>query len=354
VCLRDDAGVLHVCESTTPEVVCTPYQQWITHAAAEPRTIILAPLRPDLRANFNRTAAWAFLNSTVGYSYGYFNFLLGWVDTANDNYPCMPPTFDRCLVWEHMELVALMVDKFSPTLAGRFFNQALNHRVNATGLPVADVLMRGFLFGWIDTANDNYPCLPGDYTRCIVWEHAEYLLQFLERLSPAIVTKFAGQALNHRVNATGLPVADVLMRGATVFGYTGGDVTAVPEQDAWVYNTTRYGKPAVGLSNVCSTYVCNVLRHAGAFAGTALAAGVQCTEQTPWNMEALQLWDASRMGAGRPAVCQQRDPGNANCVLCGHTTFHLGPDSNSKPLAAWTGERCGGRGPWYQRNVTSC
>jgi hypothetical protein len=284
VFIRDDNGVLNVCEATSPNLKCTPYAEWLPENAKSGGDIVLAPLRPDLRANFNRSAAWAFINSTVGYSYGFFNFLLGWVDTPNDNYPCLPPNSDRCLVWEHLELVALTIDAISPTLAGRFFNQALNHRVNASGLPIADVLMRG----------------------------------------------------------------------AQVFGYRGGDITAVPEKDEWTYRTTRYGKPATGLSNVCSTYVCNVLRHGGAFAGTALAEGIQCTEQTPWNMQALQLWDTARMGANRPALCVQAEPDNQNCVLCGHTTFHLGPNSNAKPLTAWTGERCGGRAPWYVRNVSSC
>jgi hypothetical protein len=282
VCLRNASGVLHVCESTSPKIVCTPYAPWIVNQDAATRSVVLAPLAPQFSSAFNTTAAWEFINATVGFEYGYPNFLFGWLDTPNANMPCMPPDFKRCLDWAHVEYTAL----------------------------------------------------------------------FLQRLSPALAAKFFGQALNHRINTTGLAVADVLYAAWNASGLVNGDIIAIPEQDSWLYDTTRYGLATVGPSQVCSTYGCNVLKHAGVFAGTPLEGTIQCGEQAPWNMLALQLFDAAKLGNNRPAICQLRDPANPYCQLTGHTTFTPDLTPNEKPLTAHTGETCPSINPAYNRSET--
>merc|ERR1719456_948209 len=187
----------------------------------------------------NKTLAWEFINASLGLSYGYPNFLFGWIDTESRNLPCMPPDFSsRCLVWEHLELVASVLDHLSPSLAATYFNQAMNHRINTTGLNFTSLLA------------------------------------------------YAGTKLN----------------------LTGAEVAAIPEQDAWLYSVTRFGLPTVGRSMVCSTFACAILKSSG-----AITADIQCGEQAPWNIITLQLFDTARLGTGRPQVCQSRDPDNDFC-----------------------------------------
>ena len=41
------------------------------------------------------------------------------------------------------------------------------------------------LASWIDTREDNYPCLPPDFKRCLTWDVLEVALPLFERLIPA-------------------------------------------------------------------------------------------------------------------------------------------------------------------------
>jgi hypothetical protein len=87
-----------------------------------------------------------------------------------------------------------------------------------------------FLWGWVDTVKDNYPCLPPDYTQCLQWEHVEVLFGLLERILPATADLLFGQvtrrtrgcwsqraqlarahaqAFNHRMGTEGLSAADL-------------------------------------------------------------------------------------------------------------------------------------------------
>lgn len=59
------------------------------------------------------------------------------------------------------------------------------------------------------------------------------------------------------------------------------------EQDGWMYNTTRYGKPAMGPSMVCCVFVCNMWKAGGVFSN--IDNDFQCAE--------LTNWDVSRTGA---------------------------------------------------------
>jgi len=49
------------------------------------------PLREEVAAKFNETAAREFFYEMEGTVYGYHNFMYGWIDTAEDNWPPILP-----------------------------------------------------------------------------------------------------------------------------------------------------------------------------------------------------------------------------------------------------------------------
>jgi len=125
-----------VCESTDPIIRCTDFQTWV-YQWNQGALVTLAPLSPEVRATFNQTAAWNYIQTQLNYSYGYMNFLWGWIDTMNENFPCVPPYPDNslCLVWQHIEILTGLVEKVSPPIAETFYRQAFRLRLNNTQLP---------------------------------------------------------------------------------------------------------------------------------------------------------------------------------------------------------------------------
>jgi len=100
---------------------------------------VWAPLTPAQRARFNQTAAIQAFKNYEGLDYGYQNMLWAWTDTLNDNYPCLPPDFKQCLVWEHIEVLFGILDRFVPEFSDQFTKQAFNKRIGTVNLPIAQV-----------------------------------------------------------------------------------------------------------------------------------------------------------------------------------------------------------------------
>lgn len=51
-------------------------------------------MRDEVRANFDTEAAIEWFNQTNGMPYGGYNFIYGWIDTPEGNWPpYLPPTF---------------------------------------------------------------------------------------------------------------------------------------------------------------------------------------------------------------------------------------------------------------------
>ena len=76
--------------------------------------LVWVPLSDESRANFNETAANAFIDSMLGIDYGYQNMLMGWIDTLSANYPCLPPTYDQCLAPELLEVLFTNLERLIP------------------------------------------------------------------------------------------------------------------------------------------------------------------------------------------------------------------------------------------------
>lgn len=111
----------------------TPYEEWVKKAKLAGFNVVHVPLSPVYSAKMNVTAAWEFFNQTEGVDYGYFNMLMGWIDTVKDNYPCAPPKFDRCLTWSVIVVIFPQAEKVI-ALAKDLYQQALNFRIGTTGL----------------------------------------------------------------------------------------------------------------------------------------------------------------------------------------------------------------------------
>ena len=135
------------------------------------------------------------------------------------------------------------------------------------------------LWGWLDTIADNYPCLPPDFETCLNWETFEVVFGLIDQFLPETGNLLFNEAFNHRLGTVGLTAAD-LFQTTVEQGYQPAELPTIIEQDAWLYNMTRYGQVTQGNSQVCCVFVCNVWKAAGVFGN--FTDQVQCGELTNW------------------------------------------------------------------------
>jgi len=103
------------------------FADWIQYAENCDFHVVYMPLNAEARAKFNETAAQQFFFSTEGNPYGYYNFLFGWIDTPEDNWPPLLPAYFAPIAFS-------IVGKIAPKTMDIFFNQAINHRLGTSGL----------------------------------------------------------------------------------------------------------------------------------------------------------------------------------------------------------------------------
>jgi len=131
-------GELYICESTTKDsywptngIQKTPYKTWVAQAKAAGYNTVHIPLNAAARAAFNESAALEFFGTVEGLDYGFYNLLLGWIDTPEQNYVCLPPDYTNCLTYNIVEILFALGDKIMPSIADIVFKQAWGLRVNA-------------------------------------------------------------------------------------------------------------------------------------------------------------------------------------------------------------------------------
>lgn len=108
------------------------FSQWMQWAKSCDFHVAHLPLSPEARAKFNETAAIKFFNETEGLPYGYHNFLFGWIDTPNENWPPLLPQ-------GFVPIVFSILENFLPSTVDIFLNQALNKRLGTQGLKLANI-----------------------------------------------------------------------------------------------------------------------------------------------------------------------------------------------------------------------
>jgi len=227
----------------------------------------------------------------------------------------------------HLPLSAASRATFNETNAYEWF-------ATVEGLPYG---YNNMLLCWIDTFKDNYPCLPPDYTVCLEPESGEWLAGFADRLDKGIAELMFLLALNKRLNTTGLSVPDVLYK-ANQTGLSFQELIMIPEQDSWIYPT--------GYQMVCDVFVCSMWKHAGLFG--ELSDQIQCTEQTNWDVYAMNFFDINYQ---RPEVCVQSDPDSQFCQIMGNYRMYL-PGYTSKDTFPDMGNNCPSLNPDYYRPPT--
>lgn len=91
---------LYAVESTDPVIKRTPYDEWMAGAHRGDTLVSYLPINDEMAAKFNETAAREFYFEMEGVPYGYHNFMYGWVDTAEDNWPPLLPHHFVPLLWK--------------------------------------------------------------------------------------------------------------------------------------------------------------------------------------------------------------------------------------------------------------
>jgi len=104
----------------------TPWDQWIQESINAGYMVSIFPLRPDLQAKFNETSALEFFGSVEGHPYGFGNFIFGWIDTPNKNFP--PPVNEQLIA-----VVFALFDRLDPADANITYIDGMNLRLKELG-----------------------------------------------------------------------------------------------------------------------------------------------------------------------------------------------------------------------------
>eukprot|EP00441_Pelagodinium_beii_P037093 CAMPEP_0197640308 /NCGR_PEP_ID=MMETSP1338-20131121/14644_1 /TAXON_ID=43686 ORGANISM="Pelagodinium beii, Strain RCC1491" /NCGR_SAMPLE_ID=MMETSP1338 /ASSEMBLY_ACC=CAM_ASM_000754 /LENGTH=604 /DNA_ID=CAMNT_0043213145 /DNA_START=37 /DNA_END=1851 /DNA_ORIENTATION=- len=208
------------------------------------------------------------------------------------------------------------------------------------------------LFSWLDIVDGNFPCMPKEASKqgCLAWPVWELLVAQLERLDSSIAETMFIAGQRRRVGLEGGNWPEVLQAAYEKFGTEHVQkMVTLPEQDSWTYNTTRWGKAAVGPARMCDALVCSLWKAGGLFGG--LKDEVQCAEFTNWDAYGLKLFDAD-WPSKRPQVCKDNDPDNDHCQLSGRYSLKLKTPRytwNERDLVPHLAERCPSLAPKYDR-----
>merc|ERR1712130_669259 len=174
------------------------------------------------------------------------------------------------------------------------------------------------LTGLIDTLYDNMPCANKGGSHCLEPEHLELLMSVVERLSeeaarilkPAIMQR-AGVQFDH---PTGILEA---YYQAHLTGVDPTELALIPEQDGWLYPTTREGTPTISPVMICNVFVCNVWKTAGLFA--EIGDQINCGETSVNDNYRLAHYSTAPV----PDLCKDVDPENPLCQVLGRFSLRL-------------------------------
>jgi len=203
------------------------------------------------------------------------------------------------------------------------------------------------LSGWLDTINENLPC-PKDREigdMCLEAEHFEMLFSYIQRVSFDAARVFVPMVQQR----AGVPFNSTLLQAYYALAQQGVqpiEAFSIPEQDDWLYETTRYGEPTLSKSMVCNDFVCNVMKAGGLFGDVE----INCGDSSVNDMYKLNIYQDPEL---RPEFCKKNDPENPNCQVLGKYTLRLDsspgvlPRYNYVPMVDHMFERCPSMAPDY-------
>eukprot|EP00003_Mantamonas_plastica_P031930 TRINITY_DN848_c0_g1_i2.p1 TRINITY_DN848_c0_g1~~TRINITY_DN848_c0_g1_i2.p1 ORF type:complete len:494 (-),score=157.12 TRINITY_DN848_c0_g1_i2:397-1878(-) len=149
-----DDGELYVVESINPYISKTPWQEWVKTANEWNWLVGVLRLKPEHQATFKQNIGKAqqFVNSMIGHPYGFHNYLFGWIDTPEANFPSP-------ITQQTLATVFQLVDIVKPAIAVRMWGEALNKRLGTHGLNVAQLFdamnQRNLTFGQVISMPEN-------------------------------------------------------------------------------------------------------------------------------------------------------------------------------------------------------
>lgn len=145
VALRMD-GELYIVESQdawywpTHRIQRTPFKTWMQHAENCDFHVVHMPLSDEYRAKFDEKKAIEWFYQVEGLPYGYHNFLYGWIDTPEDNWPELLPK-------DFIPIAFAMIEKFDKNLTDIFFTSSLNFKLGTKNLNITEVADEAALRG---------------------------------------------------------------------------------------------------------------------------------------------------------------------------------------------------------------
>ena len=211
---------------------------------------------------------------------------------------------------------------FDETKAQDFF-------FDTVGLPYG---YHNFLYGWVDTAEDDWPPL-------LAREFVPVMFQIVEDVDAKVAYNFYTEALNKRLGVDGKNISEIAMIAAEQ-NMSVADVMAMAEMDGWVYTGLE---PTDGRNWVCSAYVAAMYKAAGLFGDME----IQATEFGPNDVYLMDLFDTT---TPLPDACVAADPTLSYCQLTGKYRVELPQYNTIKPYEhMW--ENCKINYPEYTRDV---
>jgi hypothetical protein len=148
-----------------PNIQRNKWSDWIQWARNADYHVAHMPLSPAARAKFDEKAANDFFFQTEGHPYGYHNFLFGWLDTPENNYPpLLAPGF--------LPMIMTVLANVAPGAADSLYMQALNKRLGSVGAnmekltteainlnkKIDDVIAMPEIDGWLYNDGVSYVC----------------------------------------------------------------------------------------------------------------------------------------------------------------------------------------------------
>ena len=139
-------GEKYVCESTDNNpfgksywpppygIIKTPYQKWIKIAYKANFMVSIISLDDTNQKSFNNNEAIEAFQSLQGLPYGYHNLLLGWIDTARNNFP-------EYLSPEFLSVALATLEKYKPDITTRVMGEAINKRLNTRNLTISESIL---------------------------------------------------------------------------------------------------------------------------------------------------------------------------------------------------------------------
>ena len=188
-----------------------------------------------------------------------------------------------------------------------------------------------FIYGWIDTAEDNWPPLLPKQIVPVGFE-------LYSHINPTEADIMFTQGLNKRLGVEGKSIPEIAALAAEK-NMSVDDVMALKETDGWEYTGLE---PRDGEAYVCSAYVTALYKAAGLFDGV----DIQATEFTPKDVYQLDFFDTEYK---RPAECVHADPDLPYCQIMGKYQMTL-PGYGTVSIYDHMNENCPINFPTYERD----